>query len=303
MRRLIGIVILCLGVLLAGLGIMTRTVWKPAEYVQVKTTEIKSAVVYLPYNVRDMIDTPVKVEFSSQKNAKIFVAGASSADAQAWITGVKVAKISGMQSWKELRVENHETGNAPTLGPLDTWVVSTTGTGKVEITGNALKAFQNYDLLAASENGTPLQVEINWKNNSDTPFFLPGVILGSIFAILGVLVLIDDRSRRRRAAKRAARAERRRQRLMQLENQTSLIPKVTAADLEKADEYEADSSVNSGQIKTSAKRVSLTEQVRMRPPMPRVPDFSDIDKTNLESSNIAGVDLQANSDSEGSKEA
>lgn len=302
MRRLIGIVILCLGVLLASLGIMTRTVWKPTDYVQVKTAEIKSAVVYLPHNVRDMIDTPVKVKLSSQENAKIFVAGAPSTDVQSWIAGAKVAKISGLQSWKELRVENQGSGNPPALGPLDTWIVSTTGTGKVEISGNDLKAFQNYDLLAASENGAPLQIEIDWKNNSGTPFFLPGLILGIIFAILGILVLIDDRSRRRKAAKRAARAERRRQRLMQLENQTTLIPKVTAADLEKVDEYEDDNSGHPTSVKSNTKRVSLTEQVRKRPPMPRVPHSPDTDKTNLESQDIPGTDVD-NSDDAGSKEA
>ncbi|WP_420110844.1 hypothetical protein [Pseudactinotalea sp.] len=110
--------------------------------------------------------------------------------------------------------EETPADTVPNPSGSDLWVEELTGTGELEYSWTAIPG--RWVMLVATDGTEPApRIELTWDREVETPFVQPGVILGSVFFVLGlgllILQLLTDaekrRSRRAAAAAAAAPAE------------------------------------------------------------------------------------------------
>ncbi|MFV0426833.1 MAG: hypothetical protein ACK5KU_07345 [Beutenbergiaceae bacterium] len=100
-----------------------------------------------------------------------------------------------------------EVSAVPNPSGSDLWVEEIDGEG--ELTYNWTAVPGRWVMLVATDGTAPApQVELTWEREVTTPFLRPGIILGSIVALLGMglmaLFLLSDREQRRNRRAAAA---------------------------------------------------------------------------------------------------
>lgn len=236
MLRVSAYLAMIIGLVIGAIGVLSATLWKPPSVVEATTVEMTTPAVVLPLEVRDLLDTSVKITFTATDDKEIVVAGAPLPDVQAWLGENSYTKVTGIKSWKELKTTVSGKGDLPAIADSDVWVGTLTGKGMLTLQGGQLALFKNSAILAMTDGKSPApKLTITWPREVSTPYLFPALALGLILVVGGLVVLYEARRRRKAMKRREARRARRRERLAELETETLVLTKVLDSDLESAE--------------------------------------------------------------------
>lgn len=171
--------------------------------------------------VLGQISDTVTVEARSSADTDVSLAVARVYDAQGWLANEPYLEITGVDTWESLgsrvvspaNTENGENADAdaeaeepannedaevadgeeqpagPALESSDMWFEAVTGTGSIQV--ELTSVADPIVIIAGSTNpdGAPA-VNLTWEREVPTPLMMPGIIVGAIIMLAGVIVLV-----------------------------------------------------------------------------------------------------------------
>lgn len=210
-RRIIAIVLVVLGLGTTGAAIASATVWKPDSIVTVPLPEepTVSYVITEP-GVLNIVNPNVSVKAVAQDpESPVFLGIGRTADVEAWVEQSDHGRITGLETWEELTYEttpaiapevdeDEEDGQDETdeeeeprdANPADSdmWVEEVNGVGEVTYSWSEVSG--NWSMIVATDGTDPApMVELTWEREVPTPALIPGIILGSLLLIGGLVLL------------------------------------------------------------------------------------------------------------------
>lgn len=203
LQRILGSVLIVLGLAAAALGVATATVWRQSDtVVATATPQGDGTLVVTDPGVLELVSTDVTVRASVPDDGQVTLAVGRDVDVDGWVGEEAHARITGLSDWDTLAVEPVAPGEgaaAPTgADPAgsDMWVAETTGEGTVTLRWNDHPG--RWSLLAAGvgEGAQAPTVELTWPRSVSTPWLWPGVGAGIVLVGLGVWLLLAGRGRR-----------------------------------------------------------------------------------------------------------
>lgn len=239
LRRVVGIVLIVLGLSTIGAAVASGTVWRPDDRVTLTLgSQPDVPLVLVGAEVLAAVDDSVDIRLvGAEPDSPVILAIGQERDVRAWVADAPHWEITGLQDWETLTHESVEAAPAteeptdgaeePTDGTeeatdeaeeateaaatavpnpagSDLWIEETTGTG--ELTRSWTDQTGPWLMLIASDGTAPApQVELTWDREVATPLMVPGIIVGSVVTVLGAILLIlqllVDREKRRTAAR------------------------------------------------------------------------------------------------------
>ncbi len=199
-------------------------------------------VVITEPGVLDAVDPEVTARATAGEDEQVVLAVGRTSEVEAWLGSTDHARITGLSSWEELRVEV-VTGTEPTADATatpqptpteqeeattppaedveepqalpdpagsDLWVAEATSTGTAELTWSDQPG--RWTLVAATDGSGPApEVELEWGRQVSTPWLVPGIVIGGLLLVAGATMLVLDvlarREQRRRDDARARAAD------------------------------------------------------------------------------------------------
>ncbi|MCK6212634.1 hypothetical protein KZX45_19020 [Georgenia sp. EYE_87] len=234
-RRTISVALIVLGAIAVLAAIASATVWRPTDIATLSLpARPDTPVVVSDAGVLDAVAPDVTIEATAGGDEPVVLAVARTADVDAWVGDAAHTRITGLASWEQLEVtsaegtagateeategateateEATEATEGATEAPAepaalpdpagsDLWVVEQTGTGSAQIEWEDREG--RWSLLAATDGTAPApEVTLTWLVEVDTPWLVPGLLLGGLLLIAGIALLVLDslagRERRRR---------------------------------------------------------------------------------------------------------
>jgi len=231
------------GLVVAGLGVASATVWRPSDTAvmttgAVSTTADASEATLLTTapGVLSLVDEDVTVTARSSEDATVVIAVGSQVDVEGWVGDDPARVVTGASDWETLTVSTVETSGedeatdeaatddaateesadaATDTGPVapgpnpagsDMWVTSTSGTGSASLRWDASSTDQVMLVAAVGEDAAAPQLTLSWPREVTTPLLWPGVALGVLLVVLGLLYGLLVGRRRRSGAPAPARS-------------------------------------------------------------------------------------------------
>jgi len=242
MRKIAGIALGVIGLLVAFLGVGKATIWSDDGQVTAEAVPSgDTAYVLTEPGVLDMVSDTVTITASGSDDADVTIAIGYAGDVAAWAEGLSADSIGGMKDWSTLAVtgaaadgettadgeatadEEQAEGDAedatevPALADSDMWLSVTNEKGSVKVTDYEVADPGNISLIATASDGKAPTVTLSWSREVNSGDVIPLILIGVLLAIIGLLLLVLERqearsrarrqeSRQRRQARRASRA-------------------------------------------------------------------------------------------------
>lgn len=206
-RRLIAILLIVLGLGTIGAAIASATIWKPETTVSVPlpASPEENYVITDP-GVLNIVNETVKVRaYAEDSDTPVFLAIGRTDEVQAWVAPSDHGKITGLDTWEELRYETvdavvepapeegeeakEEQPLEPNPATSDMWLTQVNGLGEVTYTWQEIPG--RWSLIAATdgEHAAPM-IEFTWDREVPTPALIPGIIVGAVVALAGAALLV-----------------------------------------------------------------------------------------------------------------
>lgn len=228
LQKIIGVGLILLGLIAAAVGTATATVWRQSDTVVASTSagESETMLVTDP-GVLDMVGQDVTIKASAPGDQQVVLAIGRDVDVDGWVGDDPYVRVTGMTTLETLSAEaveapveeptegasdepvEEETEEAepePVVGPdpsgSDMWVAVAEGEGQATLRWTEPEG--RWSLIAAGvgEGAQAPTLELTWPRETSTPWLWPGVITGGVLVLLGVIVLVVSRTRRRPAKSR-----------------------------------------------------------------------------------------------------
>lgn len=227
---MVGLVVV--GLVVAGLGVASATVWRPSDTAVMTTGEQSGATLLTTApGVLSLVDRDVTITARSSDDAQVVLALGSQVDVEGWVGEDPALRVTGASDWETLTVSKvsstgsdtpdatdaatdtsadpsteatAETDAAAPAAPgpdpsgSDMWVESTSGTGTATLDWDATSTAQVLLVAAVGEDAAAPQLTLSWPREVTTPLLWPGVALGVLLVVLGLIYGIVTRGRRRR---------------------------------------------------------------------------------------------------------
>lgn len=217
LQRILGGVLVLVGLAAAALGVASATVWRDTDTVvaTAKPTGDGTFVVTDP-GVLGLVGGDVTVSASVPEGQKVTLAVGRDVDVAGWVGNDPYSRVTGLSDWENLAVAagepadaDAETNEAPESGPdpagSDMWVAEASDENSVTLRWSDRPG--RWTLLAAGvgEGAQAPTLELSWPRAVSTPYLWPGVGVGAVLVLGGVLLLVLGG--RRASARRADLAE------------------------------------------------------------------------------------------------
>lgn len=232
LHRIVMVGLVVVGLVVAGLGVASATVWRPSDTAVMTTGEQSGATLLTTApGVLSLVDRDVTITARSSDDAKVVLALGSQVDVEGWVGEDPALRVTGASDWETLTVskvssagsDTPEATDAATDAPADPsteataeadaaapaapgpdpsgsdmWVESTSGTGTATLDWDATSTDQVLLVAAVGEDAAAPQLTLSWPREVTTPLLWPGVALGVLLVVLGLIYGIVTRGRRRR---------------------------------------------------------------------------------------------------------
>jgi hypothetical protein len=197
LRRIASITLVVLGVLAIVLAVLSATAWRASDQVvaTVSAAPDTPLVVTTP-GVLDMVAGDVTITATAPDDAPVVLAIGSDVDVDGWVGDAAHVEITGLTSWTELSTDMVDgAAEVPNPAGSDMWVVQETGTGSATMEWSSTDG--RWELLAATDGKAAAPtIALTWPQDVRTPYLVPGLIVGGVLVIAGVLLLVLDARRR-----------------------------------------------------------------------------------------------------------
>jgi hypothetical protein len=217
LRKLLGTVLIVLGLVAAGLGVASATVWRQSDtVVATATPQGDGALVVTDPGVLELVDDSVTVRATVPDGGTVTLAVGRDVDVAGWVGDEPYSRITGLSDWDALAV----AAGGPTASPSptaegedaepaeqaepsgadpannDMWVAQASGEGSATLRWSDQPG--RWSLLAAGvgDGAQAPTVELTWPRTVTTPWLWPGVIAGVVLVLAGLAVLLLRRRRR-----------------------------------------------------------------------------------------------------------
>ncbi|MFD6137808.1 hypothetical protein ACFWEK_20725, partial [Isoptericola sp. NPDC060257] len=213
LQRILGGVLVLVGLAAAALGVASATVWRDTDTVvaTAKPTGDGTFVVTDP-GVLGLVGGDVTVSASVPEGQKVTLAVGRDVDVAGWVGNDPYSRVTGLSDWENLSVAagepadpDAETEEAPKSGAdpagSDMWVAEASDENSVTLRWSDRPG--RWTLLAAGvgEGAKAPTLELSWPRAVTTPYLWPGVGVGAVLVLGGALLLVlgGRRARARRA--------------------------------------------------------------------------------------------------------
>lgn len=216
-RRIIAIVLIVLGLSTVGAAIASATAWKPPTTVTVPLpSEPTVNYVITDPGVLNIVNPTVQVKaIAEDEDSPVFLAMGRTDEVQAWVESSDYGRVTGLDSWEELSyttedaVPGEDDGGddadegdeeEPLADPAtsDMWVEEVNGIGEATYTWEETPG--RWSMIVATDGSSPAPtLEFTWEREVPTPALIPGIILGAVVTVLGVILLLAGLKKRKEA--------------------------------------------------------------------------------------------------------
>lgn len=230
------------GLVVAGLGVASATVWRPSDTAVMTTGAVSASadatgetLLTTAPGVLSLVDEDVTITARSSDDATVVLALGSQVDVEGWVGEDPSRVVTGASDWETLTVDERTAATdeaatdeaatdeaatdeaatddaaaepvAPGPDPSgsDMWVESTSGTGSASLRWDATSTDQVLLVAAVGEDAAAPQLTLSWPREVTTPLLWPGVALGVLLVVLGLLYGLLTARRRSRSASATAR--------------------------------------------------------------------------------------------------
>ncbi|MCZ2262115.1 hypothetical protein, partial [Isoptericola sp. QY 916] len=202
LQRILGGVLVLVGLAAAALGVASATVWRDTDTVvaTAKPTGDGTFVVTDP-GVLGLVGGDVTVSASVPEGQKVTLAVGRDVDVAGWVGNDPYSRVTGLSDWENLSVAagepadpDAETEEAPKSGSdpagSDMWVAEASDENSVTLRWSDRPG--RWTLLAAGvgEGAQAPTLELSWPRAVTTPYLWPGVGVGVVLVLGGVLLLV-----------------------------------------------------------------------------------------------------------------
>ncbi|MCL2422968.1 MAG: hypothetical protein FWD11_03590 [Micrococcales bacterium] len=177
------------GVVVAGLGVASATLWRPADVLRASVATDSPYVITAP-GVVEMGGQPTTVTVtSSKKDAELVVAVGRDTDVVGWVGTDPHQTIAGSADWTTLRFDDQAKPAKAAPGDefqspsgSDMWVAEASGKGSAVLKSWAPGGdYQGrWSVIVANPSGAPVDITMAWPRNVSTPWLIPGLIAGLV---------------------------------------------------------------------------------------------------------------------------
>lgn len=226
LKRLVVAAIGAVGVLVAGLGVASATLWRADDVLVASLTSDLPYVATAP-GVIDMAGAPATVTARTADGHPVVVAVGRDTDVLGWLGHDEFTYVTGLSGWHTFAGRTGLPTPAPSASGSSTAAPSAaasasasdgaaastqasaspapTAAGPVAVadpTGSDMWVAQDrgdgtatvswpsqpgrWSVLAASPDGTPTTVSIAWPRTVTTPYLWPGVVVGGLLVLLAL---------------------------------------------------------------------------------------------------------------------
>jgi len=219
MRKLAGIVLAVMGLVIAAIGVGSATIWSPDPTVTASTESSDAAFLWTDPGVLDLVNTKVTVSAkAADPEADVTIAIGYSDDVEAWASGLSAGQVTGLSDWETLAVTDvaAEVDDQPSLASSDNWLDTATAAGSTSLAYTVTDPGQISAIVSTSDGSTPT-VTLTWERHQANSAVLPLIVIGILVTAIGCLLLavshLDQKREEQRhqarvhsAARRASRA-------------------------------------------------------------------------------------------------
>lgn len=235
LQRILAALLIVVGLAGAGYGVASATVWRDSDtVVATATTADDGALLVTDPGVLELVGDDVTIRATAPGDAKVTLAIGRDVDVDGWVGADAVTRVTGLTDWETLttravaaksEVAAPDAAEAPADGtepPADTgdgavaegtvaadpegsdmWVAQATGAGSANLRWSAQPGRWNLLVATSGEAAGAPTLELSWPREVSTPWLWPGVVIGALLVLAGVLLLVVNlRSRRRPAPAR-----------------------------------------------------------------------------------------------------
>ncbi|GAA4363271.1 hypothetical protein [Paeniglutamicibacter cryotolerans] len=205
MRKFFSAIAVVVGLVALLLGVGQRTIWAPPETLTASIAQAPkgSPLTVIESGVVSASDTPVQLTIESKGTFSASLGRAE--DVNAWVDGSAHTTIRGVDKSNLVLDAESTPGKATSPNPAGADLFYGSETAKDTMTYRwSAPDDGNWSLLLAA-NGkadAPTNVTVSWAGNTDTPFSMPLIVVGSLLVLLGLAGLLT-RGRGKGTASRA----------------------------------------------------------------------------------------------------
>ncbi|WP_051196592.1 hypothetical protein [Jonesia quinghaiensis] len=226
-KKFLPLFLIVVGVVIAGLGVASGTVWKPDEVVTLTAPSTSEArYVMTAPGVLGQVSDDVTIVARAGGEAEVTLVVARVNDARGWLADTSYQEVSGVASWESLTTrlvepveeepaadgenadgeaaedaepaddeqasedsaEEAEQDTGPALTSSDMWFESVSGAGQVQVQLTSVE--DPIVVLAGSDGDAAPELSMTWQREVTTPLLVPGIVGGGVLAVLGLLLLV-----------------------------------------------------------------------------------------------------------------
>jgi hypothetical protein len=189
LRRIITIVLIVLGVVVIGLALASATVWRPSDEVSASLTAAPEAPLLVTEpGVLELVADDVTIRATAEGDAPVTLAVGRDADVDGWVGEAPHVVVTGLTTWTELAADPVD-GDGDSANPAgsDMWVAAASGTGEASLEWAGTEG--RWRLLAATDGSAPApRIELTWPQDVRTPFLVPGLVVGGLLLVGGLVL-------------------------------------------------------------------------------------------------------------------
>jgi hypothetical protein len=198
LRKILSIALIVVGLAVIGLAIASATLWRDSETVTAALpTDPALPIVVTEPGVLDVVANEVTVKATAPDGGPVVLAVGRDIDVLGWVGEGGHVLVTGLTSWTELAATPVEgAGELPSPAGSDMWAAQ--ATGDAEATLDWVGAPGRWSLIAATDGKSPApQLSLTWQREVSTPFLVPGLIVGGLILLGGVVLGIVALRRQR----------------------------------------------------------------------------------------------------------
>ncbi|MBO1750840.1 hypothetical protein J4G33_03390 [Actinotalea sp. BY-33] len=236
LQRALATLLCLLGVVAISLAAASATVWRPSDTLvaQAQAADGGTMVVTAP-GVLDLAADEVLVEARAQGDQAVVIALGRTSDVEAWVGEDAYTLVTGFADAEVLRTEvvepapeeaegdaeetaadapeaedseaaeeDAEPRPAPDPAGSDLWVTEVGGVGEAELSWTTEPGRWSVLVATTGEDAGPPSVSLTWPQEVRTPWLVPGVAVGSVLLLAGIVWWALLLLRARREARRPA---------------------------------------------------------------------------------------------------
>ena len=202
LQRILGGVLVLLGLAAAALGVASATVWRDTDTVVATATPVGDGTfVVTDPGVLGLVGGDVTVSASVPEGQKVTLAVGRDVDVAGWVGNDPYSRVTGLSDWDNLSVaagkpaaEDAKTNEVPDPGPdpagSDMWVAEVSDENSATLRWSDRPG--RWTLLAAGvgEGAAAPTLELTWPRTVTTPYLWPGVGVGAALVVVGAVLLV-----------------------------------------------------------------------------------------------------------------